>query len=184
MNKNISYRIRPILLSAFTAVAPCQVSALDFHHLHLEEDATLNNSGHAFNHICRDRLDGTRARIPNELFERLERVESYFERQGWRDLEFQIVSCYRSPETNELFRRQGRNVAKNSQHVQGNAFDFALEGTLNGLRRAVPVRDVWRVACAITKAKGYGGVGYYPNDGFVHMDVRRDRFSDWGASCP
>lgn len=76
---------------------------------------------------------------------------------------FDVISGYRSPATNEMLYSQGAGVAKNSLHLQGKAVDISLPGrSLSSLRQA---------AIAL---KG-GGVGYYPDSGFVHVDVGRVR---------
>lgn len=72
--------------------------------------------------------------------------------------EFHIISGYRSPEYNGLLRREGHHVARHSLHMKGKAIDIAVPGVgLDKLRRtALNLR--------------YGGVGYYPGPGFVHID--------------
>jgi uncharacterized protein YcbK (DUF882 family) len=72
---------------------------------------------------------------------------------------FQIVSGYRSPETNAALRRQSRRVAAHSLHMDGKAVDIRLTGTGAG--------QIQRAALAL----GRGGVGYYPRMGFVHVDT-------------
>lgn len=76
----------------------------------------------------------------------------------------QIISGYRSPATNALLHADdpGR-VARRSLHLTGEAVDLRFEG--HSLRR------VRKAALAL----GGGGVGYYPNSGFVHVDVGRVR---------
>jgi uncharacterized protein YcbK (DUF882 family) len=71
-----------------------------------------------------------------------------------------VVSGYRSPETNEMKRRQSRwsGVAKNSYHLYGQAIDVILPDA--------DVRQVRRAGMALQA----GGVGYYPRSGFVHLD--------------
>ncbi|GHA38228.1 hypothetical protein GCM10007989_37720 [Devosia pacifica] len=72
-----------------------------------------------------------------------------------------IVSAYRSPQTNEMLRESSSGVAKNSQHTKGNAMDFFIPGVpLNRLRATAMKLQV-------------GGVGYYPTSGspFVHLDT-------------
>jgi uncharacterized protein YcbK (DUF882 family) len=71
----------------------------------------------------------------------------------------QITSGYRSPRTNAAARRHNSHVARNSYHMQGKAVDIRVPGfNLSRLRRAA------------IELKG-GGVGTYPNEGFLHLDV-------------
>ncbi len=73
-----------------------------------------------------------------------------------------LISGYRSPLTNAALRAAGgehTGVASKSQHMLGKATDIHLPG--------VPL-DRLRAAAA---ALGRGGVGYYPADGFVHVDT-------------
>ena len=71
---------------------------------------------------------------------------------------YKVYSGYRSPETNEAYRRMGARVAEHSFHVKGKAIDVSLPG-----------RDL-RQLRAVALAMQTGGVGYYPWDGFVHID--------------
>jgi len=72
--------------------------------------------------------------------------------------EFHIISGYRSPNYNGELRREGHHVARHSLHMQGKAIDISVPGVgLDKLRR---------VALNLK----YGGVGYYPGPGFVHID--------------
>lgn len=72
--------------------------------------------------------------------------------------EIHIISGYRSPVYNSLLRQEGRHVAKHSLHLKGKAIDIAIPGI--GLDR------VRHTALNLR----YGGVGYYPKTGFVHVD--------------
>ncbi|MGV6875095.1 DUF882 domain-containing protein [Pseudochelatococcus sp. B33] len=69
-----------------------------------------------------------------------------------------VLSAYRSPKTNAMLRRRSSAVAKNSQHMQGKALDFSLPDADMGKVRAIGMR------------LQRGGVGYYPNVPFVHLD--------------
>ena len=72
-----------------------------------------------------------------------------------------VVSAYRSPETNAMLRSTSSGVAKKSQHMLGNAMDFFIPG--------VPLAKLRATAMKMQR----GGVGYYPKSGspFVHLDV-------------
>ena len=75
------------------------------------------------------------------------------------DATFEVISAYRSPQTNEMLRATTSGVAKNSHHVKGNAIDVRLRGT-----RIIKLRDT-----AIRMQRG--GVGFYPKSDFVHLDM-------------
>lgn len=76
---------------------------------------------------------------------------------------YEVISAYRSPKTNDMLRGRSRNVAKNSQHLLGKAIDVRLTDVKLG-----DLRDT-----AITMKRG--GVGYYANSNFVHIDTGRVR---------
>lgn len=81
---------------------------------------------------------------------------------GNRTLE--VISGYRSPETNALLAGVSEGVARKSLHIEGKAVDINIAGVrLSALRGAA------------TALKA-GGVGYYPQSGFVHVDVGRVRY--------
>lgn len=62
-----------------------------------------------------------------------------------------------------LARRHSEQVASQSQHMLGRALDITVEG--------VDLAHLHKAALSL-KA---GGVGYYPDNGFVHVDVGRVR---------
>lgn len=72
---------------------------------------------------------------------------------------YEVISAYRSPETNEMLRATTTGVAKNSQHLTGNAIDVRLRGI-----RTAKLRNT-------ALEMGLGGVGFYPRSDFVHMDL-------------
>ncbi len=72
--------------------------------------------------------------------------------------EIHVISGYRSPRYNNLLLQEGHKVARHSLHMEGKAIDIQIPGL--ELDR---VRDV-----ALNMR--YGGVGYYPDAGFVHID--------------
>jgi uncharacterized protein YcbK (DUF882 family) len=80
------------------------------------------------------------------------------------DAEVQIISGYRTPQTNAMLAARSDGVAHHSLHMDGLALDWRVPGrTLDQLHRA---------ALAV---RG-GGVGYYPASDFVHTDVGRVRY--------
>jgi uncharacterized protein YcbK (DUF882 family) len=79
------------------------------------------------------------------------------------DCSFELISGYRSPETNALLRKNDPGVAEHSLHMKGLAVDVALKGR--------PLRRQYEIALAMQM----GGVGYYPDGDFIHVDVGRVR---------
>lgn len=79
----------------------------------------------------------------------------------------QINSGYRSPDYNAKLSRKNENVARNSLHMYGQAIDFSIPG--------IPIREVCSYALYARNIMGYGGVGYYPSAGFVHLDSGRTK---------
>ncbi len=79
---------------------------------------------------------------------------------------FAIVSGYRSLATNKQLQRINPDVARHSYHTQGMAIDIRL-----------PDRDLARLKTAALELNR-GGVGYYPNADFLHVDVGPRR--QWG----
>ena len=71
---------------------------------------------------------------------------------------FQVISGYRSPQTNAMLREQSADVAQHSFHMEGKAIDVFLDD--------VELEHLHRAALSL----GRGGVGYYPAR-FVHLDV-------------
>ena len=72
---------------------------------------------------------------------------------------FQLISGYRSPQTNAMLHAESGQVASHSQHMVGKASDIRVEG--------VPLSQLHDAALSL-KA---GGVGFYPVSNFVHVDV-------------
>jgi uncharacterized protein YcbK (DUF882 family) len=74
---------------------------------------------------------------------------------------YEVISAFRSPKTNEMLRSRSNDsgVAKNSQHVLGKAIDIRLDDV-----KLTELRDA-----AITMQRG--GVGYYKDSNFVHIDT-------------
>jgi len=86
------------------------------------------------------------------------------QRQAGNDDVFEVISAYRSPQTNEMLRQTTSGVAQKSQHVLGKAIDVRLRGMDTAM-----LRDMAR-------ALKLGGVGYYATSDFVHIDTGRPRY--------
>ncbi len=76
---------------------------------------------------------------------------------------YEVVSGYRSPKTNEFLRKHGDGVDPNSLHMQGRAIDVRLVG--------VKIDHLREVAVAVHP----GGVGFYPQSNFIHLDTGEKR---------
>ncbi|HVZ90338.1 MAG TPA: DUF882 domain-containing protein [Rhizomicrobium sp.] len=81
---------------------------------------------------------------------------------------FSVISGYRSPATNAAMHERSAGVAAHSLHMKGMAIDIRLQD------RAL--KDLHAAA----REMRAGGVGYYPELDFVHVDVGRVRY--WGAA--
>jgi len=79
-----------------------------------------------------------------------------------------VLSAYRTRETNEMLARTTFGVADNSEHIYGRALDIHL-----------PVR--LDVAMETARAMQRGGVGWYPNSHFIHLDSGPVRNWDLGG---
>jgi uncharacterized protein YcbK (DUF882 family) len=77
-----------------------------------------------------------------------------------------LVSGYRTYATNAMLAAHSEGVARHSMHIEGKASDIRIPG--------VELRDLQRAALSL----GAGGVGYYPQSNFVHVDTGRVRH--WG----
>ncbi|MEX0976465.1 MAG: DUF882 domain-containing protein [Woeseia sp.] len=83
---------------------------------------------------------------------------------GSRDT-YEVISAYRSPKTNEMLRNRNNDsgVAENSLHLVGKAIDVRLRG--------VELQQLRDAAIALQR----GGVGYYEESDFLHLDTGRVR---------
>ncbi|WP_332460900.1 YcbK family protein [Thauera sinica] len=139
---------------------------------------------HAYRRTPRDRLP-RRPRLPSPALQRIDRLLRDFRTGEVQAMDpqlfdilhalritlgggtFEIISAYRSPATNDMLRKTGGGgVAKRSLHMDGRAIDVRLPG--------VPTTSLRDAAIGL----GLGGVGYYPESDFVHIDTGAVRA--WG----
>jgi uncharacterized protein YcbK (DUF882 family) len=80
---------------------------------------------------------------------------------------FQVISGFRSPQTNAQLRHNSSGVAKKSYHMKGRAIDVRLTGAR--------LADLRKAALSLKQ----GGVGYYPRSDFIHLDTGPVR--SWGS---
>lgn len=110
-------------------------------------------------HILRDWRNNQQHFIDPHLFDLLHDLRGKIA----SNQPFQILSGYRSPATNAMLHAHSEQVASRSQHLLGKALDINVEG--------VDLPRLHRAALSLRA----GGVGYYPDNGFVHVDVGRLR---------
>ncbi len=87
-------------------------------------------------------------------------------RQSGSNQPVDVLSGYRSPQTNAMLRRRSRQVAEHSQHMQGKAIDAHFLDVSTGTIRDVAMR------------MQEGGVGFYPigSTPWVHIDSGTVRY--------
>jgi uncharacterized protein YcbK (DUF882 family) len=76
---------------------------------------------------------------------------------------YEIISGYRSQATNAKLRKSSSKVAKKSLHMSGRAIDIRL----NDLK-TIQLRD-------LARSLKSGGVGFYADSDFIHIDTGRVR---------
>ncbi|MBT8086585.1 MAG: DUF882 domain-containing protein [Gammaproteobacteria bacterium] len=172
------YQILSVILALFLAtlatVSQGKLAAderqLSFYHTHTGKrlDVVFARNGayvppalEEINHFLFDFRTGDKTEIDPALLDLIYDVRQALGSDGT----YHVVSAYRSPKTNEMLRgkSQKSGVARNSQHLLGKAIDVRLEG--------VSTRALRDAALAMER----GGVGYYEESDFVHMDTGRAR---------
>lgn len=110
--------------------------------------------------VLRDFRTGDITEIDPDLLSLLHRIS----RTTGVNKPFEVISGYRSPKTNAALASSSNGVAKRSLHMQGMAVDIRLPGM-----RLAHLRDA-------AKSLKAGGVGYYPNSDFIHVDTGKVRY--------
>jgi uncharacterized protein YcbK (DUF882 family) len=114
----------------------------------------------SINYIMRDFHAHDTKRIDTHLLDLLSAISIKLKPEK----PFHVISGYRSPATNAKLRKRGKGAAKNSYHIQGKAVDIRLPGYRTSVLRQTAYK---------LKA---GGIGYYPHQRFVHIDVGPIRY--------
>jgi uncharacterized protein YcbK (DUF882 family) len=154
--------------SVHDASALNETRTLSFHHTHSGEDLTVTfkrdgrydeEALKQLNHFLRDWRTQEQTTMDRHLFDII--WEAYRDVDGKKPI--QIISAYRSPETNAMLRRRSAHtgVARFSQHMLGHAMDFYIPD--------VPLEQIRFAGLRLQR----GGVGFYPTSGspFVHLDT-------------
>ena len=150
-----------------TAIANGDTRTIYLHHAHTNESiaATYLVNGEYDSAVLKQLnwfLRDWRRDEPTNMDPRLfDVVWEAYRGAGAANQEINVVSAYRSPETNAMLRSRSRAVAKYSQHMLGKAMDTTMPG--------MPMAHIREVGMRMQR----GGVGYYPTAGtpFVHLDV-------------
>ncbi len=112
------------------------------------------------NHFLRDSRDNAETEMDPLLFDVLWHTARIVGYGG----SIEVLSAYRSPTSNAWLASVSRGVARDSQHMNGNAMDIRFPG--------VAVYQIRQAARSLQM----GGVGFYPRSGFVHLDTGSVRY--------
>jgi uncharacterized protein YcbK (DUF882 family) len=141
---------------------------LSFYHIHTGEKLTVTyrEQGEVvpdalaeINHYLRVFRTEQIHVIDIALLDKLQALYTAFDRRG----NFEVISGYRSPRTNEVLRYATTGVAERSLHIEGRAIDVRLTSA-----KTTALRDA-------ALAMKSGGVGYYAESNFVHLDTGNAR---------
>jgi len=123
-------------------------------------DAYIPEAIDRLDQFLRDHRTGTVYQLDVRLFDLLHDLTGAVQHP---DTEIDIVCGYRTPWSNEFLRRTTPGVALHSLHMEGEAIDIRVPG--------VPTATLRDAALSLHR----GGVGYYRQSNFVHVDVGRVR---------
>ncbi len=158
------------LMAAKAAEGPLKTYRLRLYHTHTNEridivykdgDEYIPGAVDRLDQFLRDHRTGDVRQLDSRLFDLLHDLTASV---GKPDGEIDIVCGYRTPWSNEFLRRTTSGVASRSLHMEGEAIDIRIP--------EVPTLRLRNAALALHR----GGVGYYPQSRFVHVDVGRVRW--------
>jgi len=145
------------------------VRELSFYNIHTHEEAQrviywsqgvyLSDGLAEIDHLLRDHRSNELTEIDHNLLDTLFLLSRKLECQE----PLHIISGYRSPSTNAQLRKSSNGVAKRSLHMEGRAVDIRMPGC--------NLRHLQQTALDLRR----GGVGFYPESDFVHLDTGRFR---------
>ena len=147
-----------------TKVRAADARQLSFYHTHTRRSLSVvyyqngeyvESALDEINRFLKDFRTGDVTEINPDLLDLLHDVRN----ELGSEAAYEVISAYRSPKTNEMLRTSTSGVAKKSQHLKGNAIDVRLRGVRTKTLRETALR------------MERGGVGYYPQSDFVHMDT-------------
>jgi uncharacterized protein YcbK (DUF882 family) len=159
--------VAPLGYTLNSATPPAREYRLRFYHTHTNErldivyrrgENYLPEALAELDHYLRDHRTGEVRHFDPQLFDLLYDLTASVNDSGG---EIDVVCGYRTPWSNEFLRNRGAHtgVARHSLHMQAEAIDIRLPG--------IPSSAVRDVALRLQR----GGVGYYRDSNFVHVDV-------------
>ena len=142
--------------------------SLSFYHTHTQKELSLTYAiGRRYSHKALLKINnylgdfrtGETHPIDPQLLDILWAIQKRSRKKGI----FSVISGYRSQATNECLRANSTGVARQSLHMQGKAIDvrFSELSTDQLQYYALDLRA--------------GGVGYYPDSDFIHLDTGKYR---------
>lgn len=158
--------IAPILLLS----SPCELlarfeeRALSFYHTHTFKELSvvyfrngryIPKALNKINNFLKDFRTGDMHPIDPVLLDLLHDLRQAAGVKGV----FEVISGYRSPHTNTMLRNKGDGVASHSLHMYGKAIDIRLP--------SFSTERLHRIALGFQR----GGVGFYPQSDFLHLDT-------------
>ncbi len=155
--------------STETAEANGDARTLYLYHSHTGESiqATFRVNGSydqavlaQLNHFLRDWRNDDETHMDPRLFDVIWEVY----RTAGATQPIVVYSAYRSPATNAMLRARSHAVAEYSQHILGKAMDTTMPG--------MSMEQIREIGMRLQR----GGVGYYPRENFVHLDVGSVRY--------
>ncbi len=123
-------------------------------------DSYIPSAVDRLDYFLRDHLNGKVYSMSPRLFDLLRALEV---KVGRPNAVIDVICGYRSPSTNSYLRHHSEGVAKHSLHMRGEAIDIRIPG--------VPLWKLRQAALALHR----GGVGFYPESDFLHVDIGRVR---------
>lgn len=137
--------------------------SLSLYHTHTQQELNLTYAwGKTYNpkalvqisQFLRDHQTGQVHTIDPKLLDILWAIQGEMGRKGT----YEVISAFRSPQTNRKLQRTSGAVAGHSLHMKGKAIDIRFPGV-----------DTDQIHQCALEMKA-GGVGYYAKSNFVHLD--------------
>ncbi len=168
---DLNYKLFLLALVAIPghSEAPSVEHRLRLYHIHTQErlDVVFRRGAEyvpdalaKLDAFLRDHRTGDVHHFDPRLFDLLSDLSAA---DGRSAAEIDVICGYRTPASNEFLRTHTTGVAKHSLHMEAEAIDIRVQGLTTSRLRDVAL------------ALGRGGVGYYPQSDFIHVDLGRIR---------